>query len=188
MSGGFDLSQISQFRFTDTYFDLLDLSMSMSIDLKQLDENYKQLQRDWHPDRFVNASEKDRRLSMQATSLINQARQTLLNPLSRATYLLQLQGREIESETETRMSGEFLMAQMELRESLEMVDASSDPFEQLDELKERVDSLQVKTRQSFELALSDAELNDARDRVREWQFLDKLKTEIFETESRLDDL
>ena len=182
------MSQLSQFRFTDTYFALLDLPKSMSIDAKRLDEHYKQLQRDYHPDRFVNASEQDRRLSMQATSLINQARQTLLNPLSRAVYLLQLEGCDLDSETDTRMSGEFLMAQMELREALEMVGAANDPFEQIDELKDRVAALQSDTREVFESALSGNELGVARDRVREWQFLDKLRSEVLEAESRLDDL
>lgn len=160
----------------------------MAVDTSQLDERYKQLQRDYHPDRFVNASEQDRRLSMQATSLVNQARQTLLDPLSRATYLLELEGCDLNSETDTRMSGEFLMAQMELRETLEAVDAATDPFEQIDMLQDRVREFQIKTREAFEVALSVSDLNVARERVREWQFLSKLKAEILETESRLDDL
>lgn len=186
--GEFGLSELSQFQFTANYFVLFDLPKSMAIDVKQLDERYKQLQRDYHPDKFVNASEQDRRLSMQVTSLVNQARQTLVNPLARATYLLELMGCDLNSETDTRMSGAFLMGQMELREALEMVDAANDPFEQIDELQDRVRGLLLKTREAFEAALIVDNLDIARERVREWQFLDKLKAEILETEGRLDDL
>lgn len=183
----FDLSKLSQFQFTTHYFALFALPKSMAVDTAQLDERYKQLQRDYHPDRFVNASEQDRRLSMQITSLINQARQTLLNPLSRATYLLELDGCDLNSETDTRMSGEFLMAQMELREALEMVESASDPYEYIERLQERVSKFQLTTREAFENAFSVSDLKVARERVREWQFLNKLNSEILEAEGRLDD-
>ncbi|MCB1756509.1 MAG: Fe-S protein assembly co-chaperone HscB [Gammaproteobacteria bacterium] len=173
--------------FSDNYFALFDLPPAMSVDREQLDSRYKALQRELHPDRFVNASDSERRWSMQATSLVNQARQTLLDPLARAIYLLSLSGIDIDAETDTRMSGDFLMTQMTLRESLEDARASANPFEEFDGLRRTVHEMSKEIETAFETAFEAGNLAEARDRAREWQFLYKLKAEVDEVESELDE-
>ncbi len=172
---------------SDNYFNLFQMSESMEIDLDLLDERFKSLQRELHPDRFINSSDTERRWSMQATSLVNQARQALLNPLSRACYLLSLSGIDLDTETDTRMSGGFLMAQMELRETLDIAKNADEPFEKLDELNRQVASMTKDIREAFNVAYNDGSLDLAREKAREWQFLNKLKLEIDEIESILDD-
>ena len=57
-------------------------------------------------------------MSMQWATQANEAYQTLKNPLSRARYLLHLHGVDIQEESNTAMSAEFLMEQMEWREAI----------------------------------------------------------------------
>ncbi|NWQ77605.1 HSC20 protein, partial [Columbina picui] len=56
--------------------------------------------------------------SEQHSSLINKAYQTLLNPLSRGLYLLELKGVEPAQETDSEADSEFLMEIMEINEKL----------------------------------------------------------------------
>jgi DnaJ-domain-containing protein 1 len=54
-------------------------------------------------------------------AIINTAFDTLKSPLLRATYLLELQGINAFDEKDTQMDVDFLMNQIELRESLEAI-------------------------------------------------------------------
>ncbi len=174
------------FNFSDNYFQLFGLPISPVIDEERLDARYKSLQRELHPDRFASATEGEKRWSMQATSLINQARQTLLDPLSRAAYLLSLNGIDLASETDTTMPQDFLILQMDLRESLESLKTSEQPCEKLNELKLEVRRHSGLTEALFTEAYAEDQLEIARTKVREWQFLEKLRAEIDEIEGEMD--
>jgi molecular chaperone HscB len=173
--------------FSDNYYQLFALPKAMFVDHELLDLRYKNLQRELHPDNYANGSDAEKRWSMQATSLLNQARRVLLDPLSRAIYLLSLEGVDLNAETDTRMSGEFLMLQMELREELETIAHSAEPFELIDKLRAQALQYTKALYEAFEQAYSDGLWQVARERVREWQFLSKLIFEINEIESQLDD-
>ena len=59
---------------------------------------------------------------MQTASLINEAYETLVSPLKRAQYLMQLDGYDSHQENHVSHDGLFLMEQIELREELEMLE------------------------------------------------------------------
>ena len=103
--------------FSKNYFELFGLPVDYTVDRGDLSERYRELQRVVHPDRFASASEQERRLSMQGSTLINEAFQTLKDPMLRARYLLSLHGVDMETKDSTQ-DMEFLMEQMELREEL----------------------------------------------------------------------
>ena len=63
---------------------------------------------------------------MQLATLANEAYQTLKNPANRAQYLLELQGITAISESNTSMPTDFLMQQMQWRETLEDASAAKD--------------------------------------------------------------
>ena len=96
------------------------------------------LQRSVHPDRFVNASDQQRRISMQQATQINEGYQVLKDPLKRGRYLLELDGREHDDERNTSSDTQFLMEQMELREALGEVRGRDDAMQQLGSLMERI--------------------------------------------------
>nr|KAG5699558.1 hypothetical protein BaRGS_033754 [Batillaria attramentaria] len=100
-----------------TYFKLFNIDQSFQIDPKKLSMMYKELQKRLHPDMFSNKSETEQELAEQQSSLLNKAYFTLLKPLSRALYLLELHGYEIEEGT-TDINPEFLMEILDLNERI----------------------------------------------------------------------
>jgi molecular chaperone HscB len=123
---------------------------------------------------------------MQLTTLVNEAYQTLRDPVSRARYLLSLSGANPrdETDTDTAMDPAFLMEQMELRETLAEVRALSEPHKRLAELaNDATIRLQQKIGQFRDSYRRDPV--HARRSLREMQFLDKLRREIEDLEEEL---
>ena len=60
--------------------------------MADLEQRYRALSRQFHPDYFYNASAAERRASLENTSYLNDAYRTLKNPVMRIEYLLKLEG------------------------------------------------------------------------------------------------
>ncbi|MBI3221769.1 MAG: Fe-S protein assembly co-chaperone HscB [Nitrosomonadales bacterium] len=108
----------TSFDFQANYFQLFGLTPSCQLDSTQLERQYRELQALVHPDKHAHQPDVEQRVAMQRATLVNEAYQTLRNPLRRARYLLSLHGVDTQEETNTAMPLEFLMAQMEWRESI----------------------------------------------------------------------
>ncbi len=100
-------------------FELFELPLAHALDRAQLDERWKALQREVHPDRHAAADAQTQRQAMQWSVRINEAYQRLKDPLRRAAYLCELHGAPIQAENNTAMPAVFLMQQMEWREALD---------------------------------------------------------------------
>jgi len=175
-----------QVDLSSNYFELFELPAVFSIDPRHLTTRYRALQQAFHPDRFAAATDAERRWSVQAASFVNDGYQTLGKPLRRAAYLLSLNGISVDEETDTAMDPVFLMEQMELREALEVVPAANDPMDALDTIRLQLRTAMREQAVQFELAANDKHWQDARTVVRQWQFLDKLESELRAIEARLD--
>ncbi|XP_062446481.1 iron-sulfur cluster co-chaperone protein HscB [Rhea pennata] len=99
-------------------FRVLACDRSFRLDEQQLRRRFRSLQRALHPDRFGQRPPKEQYYSEQHSSLLNKAYQTLLNPLSRGLYLLELNGIQLAQETDYDADSEFLMEIMEINEKL----------------------------------------------------------------------
>lgn len=106
----------------DNDFDLFGLPQQFELDRAQLDERWKALQREAHPDRFAAEGAAAQRVAMQWSVRINEAYQRLKDPLKRAAYLCELRGQPVNAESNTAMPAAFLMQQMAWRETLEDTD------------------------------------------------------------------
>jgi molecular chaperone HscB len=73
-------------------FATLGLPRAYDLDEAALEERYRSLSRKLHPDRFARASPKERRYSLEQTTLLNDAYRTLKDPARRAVHLLELRG------------------------------------------------------------------------------------------------
>lgn len=102
-----------------TDFEIFDLPPQFAIDRAALDNRWKDLQREAHPDRFAASDAQAQRLAMQWSVRINEAYQRLKDPLRRAAYLCELNGVPVQAENNTAMPPAFLMQQMQWREELE---------------------------------------------------------------------
>jgi len=97
-------------------FDILSLPAVFELNLKTLEQSYFAAQRQWHPDRFIGGTAELREEAATKSMLINDAYDTLKNPLTRAQHLLELQSIVIDDDTAPPPA--LLMEMMELRESI----------------------------------------------------------------------
>jgi molecular chaperone HscB len=170
------------------YFGLFDLPESYRIERPLLDERYRELQRMVHPDRFASASDQERRLSMQQAADINEAYNTLKDPLSRARYLLELRGRSFGDTNRTTKDVDFLMEQMELREALDGVSKWPEPLVALDDLSARVNEDMSNLEAELAAALDDTGDDEvALGAALKLQFFVRLQDEIAEMEADFED-
>lgn len=175
---------------SQTYFQVFGLQDQYQLDLDHVRNTYRELQKNLHPDRYVNATSKEKLLSVQAASFINEALETLKSPLKRGLYLLKVWGHEVDLETNTAMAPEFLMTQMELREELEAIAKSGDPEDAMDRFGDHLNGELKSLQDEFASALSDrATVNfEAADELaRRLTFLTKLRDEADKLESKLFD-
>ena len=163
---------------TQSYFELFGIKPAFSIDLTVLESHYRKIQSESHPDRFVNATSAEKLESMQMATLANEAYQTLKKPASRAQYLLELQGIEAISETNTAMPADFLMQQMEWRKILEDAKAAKD-IDAVDNLLKEIKQ-EAKSLNSDLVSLIDAKQDyaSATDTTRKLIFIDKICVDI----------
>ncbi|MCU7920564.1 MAG: Fe-S protein assembly co-chaperone HscB [Candidatus Thiodiazotropha sp. (ex Epidulcina cf. delphinae)] len=176
--------------FSKNYFDLFGLPVDYMVDGRSLAERYRELQRVVHPDRYANATEQERRLSVQGASLINEAFETLKDPIARAGYLLTLHGTEIEAQNESTQDMAFLMQQMALRETLEAIPNQPDPYEAVMALRgtinKQINDLVAQMAVHFETPTEDR-LEAAREILRKMRFLQRLHAEAERVEATLED-
>lgn len=163
---------------TDDFFTLFGLPKCFRLDPGALDHRYREIQSQVHPDRFANAGEREKRLSMQWATRANEAYQTLKTPLERAKYLLHLAGHDIQAENNTAMPADFLFEQMEWREATAEARAGRDHHE-LENLFGRLREEMANRYEELAVLVDEtADLDKAADRVRRLMFLEKLLFEI----------
>ena len=172
---------------TSNFFELFGLPVSYDVDLSQVQHHYMELQKQVHPDKFANASDQEKRLSMQQTSWINEAQTTLKDPVLRATYLLKLKGVDINLENETTMDAGFLMQQLEMRERLENISSETEPLDALDALAKETRANMDEVMQGFADSYQADQLDDSREWVRKLQFMQKAIKEINSLTAKIED-
>lgn len=164
--------------FSQNYFALFGLEPTFQIDLPRLEQSYRALQAKVHPDKFSSASEQERRLSMQWSTHVNEAYQTLKQVIDRARYLLTLQGVDTQEETNTAMPSEFLIAQMEWREAISEATEAADVMalgRLGSKLRQTIQQLHDELGQQLD---QQHDYTGAAQAVRKLRFFDKLRTEI----------
>lgn len=89
-----------------TLFDVFGLSPRYEVDVPALEKQFRDLSLKLHPDRFAKAEAKERRLSLEQTTALNEAYKTLKDPTRRAFYLLKLRGIDLDREEQGASSDE----------------------------------------------------------------------------------
>ncbi|MCB1886993.1 MAG: Fe-S protein assembly co-chaperone HscB [Rhodocyclaceae bacterium] len=160
------------------YFALFGLPRAFRIDREALERSYLGLQQQVHPDRHAHLPEADKRRALQWATRVNEAFQALRRPLTRARYLLELAEVDAALETNTAMSPEFLMEQMEWREAVGEASEAGD-MDELDALHRRLRAQAAGIEETLAAQLDDAHDHAAAaETVRRLMFLDKLDQEI----------
>jgi molecular chaperone HscB len=159
------------------YFALFNLPEQFELDKQMLDTAYHTVQNQVHPDRFIHASESDKRAAMQWASLANDAYQTLRNPVKRAAHLCHIRGFPLDGDFGPAMPSDFIFEQIEWREHLDNARIDKD-FEALETMDTR-----LRERIKEQLTLIEKELNlghfaAALQEIRKMMFLQKFGDEI----------
>jgi molecular chaperone HscB len=160
------------YSLTQNYFELFNLPEKFQIDLEMLQENYRAIQKEIHPDRFATSSENEKVQSMIKSTQANDAFQTLKSPIKRAKYILSLH----ESVEKITLPTDFLMQQMEWEEHFETIEKNSS---ELTEFKSTIN----KKYKEYSLLIStqiddDQNWSDAAISIDKLYFIEKLLQKI----------
>ncbi|MGY5955880.1 co-chaperone HscB [Kosakonia sp. BK9b] len=166
------------------YFTLFGLPAQYPLDTQALTSRFQDLQRQYHPDRFASRSQAEQLAAVQQSATINQAWQTLRNPLARAEYLLSLHGFDLASEQHTVRDTAFLMEQLELREELDEIERAEDAA-RLEAFQKRVKEMYDARHELMVEQLDTQTWDVAADTVRKLRFLDKLRSATEQLEEKL---
>lgn len=170
-------------RLDQSYFELFEFEESFALDEALLDDRFRKLQNDFHPDRFAGGTDRQKRASVQFSSFLNQAYHTLKNILPRALYLLEQKGFDVEAYARENIDTVFLMQQIELREELESIAGDEGKLEQfLVSIMSQYSGTVGNAAVFFDLN----EWEKAAIETVKLQFLDKLRLEAEELEAELD--
>ncbi len=74
------------------YFSFLGLPRKLNLDATQVEQQFRALSRQFHPDFYYNATPTERRASLERSSYLNDAYRTLKQPATRVAYLLEVEG------------------------------------------------------------------------------------------------
>ncbi len=160
---------------TSTDFELFCVPEQFAQDRTALDERWKELQREVHPDKFATQGAAAQRVAMQWSVRINEAYQRLKDQTRRAAYLCKLRGVPVNAENNTSMPAAFLMQQMELREALEEAATTED----IDEISRMSSQNMREQLLKVEHMLDEAnDTTQAAQAVRALMFMERLSQDI----------
>ncbi|WP_265432929.1 co-chaperone HscB [Aeromonas salmonicida] len=167
------------------HFELFGLVEGFELDTRQLADTYRQLQTQFHPDRFATAPEREQLVAVQRAAQINDAYTTLKTPLRRAEYLLSLRGTDIRGEQQTLQDTSFLMQQLDWRERLADFKGEADPEGAIKDFRQEIGHDHQLLMQQLTLTLAAGDDLIAADCVRKLKFVDKLLEELERFEDSL---
>jgi molecular chaperone HscB len=110
----------------EDHFATLAMPREFTLDAAELDRRFRELSRRLHPDRFARAEPRERRISLDRATRLNDAYRALRDWRTRAAYLLRIAGTDVFAEGRTFADPDFLEEQLEWREQLALANADGD--------------------------------------------------------------
>jgi molecular chaperone HscB len=156
-------------------FELFGVPRRFEQDRARLDERWRALQAEVHPDKFAADGAAAQRVAMQWAVRVNEAYQRLKDPLKRAAYLCELQGAPVDLHNNTTMPPQFLIQQMEWREALD--EASS--LAEVQAIAEDVDARRNEALAELHITLDERQdPQAATDQVRALMFVERFAEDV----------
>jgi molecular chaperone HscB len=155
---------------TADYFAVFDLPRSFDLNLPDLEKRYFAAQRRVHPDRLVGKSAAERQQAIAQSMLVNEAYETLKDPLKRARHMLALAGMT----DLAKPSQELLMEIMTLREAL----AETDILKDIERFDRQNEEDKRATLDALLQAFAGSDILKAAELAMRFSYLGKLADEI----------
>ncbi|MBC7951875.1 MAG: Fe-S protein assembly co-chaperone HscB [Rhodospirillaceae bacterium] len=164
------------------HYSRLGLRPTFELEMEDLERQYFGFQRRLHPDRFASKSPKERALSQAQATSLNEAYETLKDPLKRAAYLLELLGRKVDlTGCGTISDPVLLMEQMEKREAL----ADANTVESITRLSVDADTEVLSAQCHISAAFTAGDLEKAAHLTTRLKYLTKLAEEARNKKTRM---
>ncbi|MBF0247489.1 MAG: Fe-S protein assembly co-chaperone HscB [Alphaproteobacteria bacterium] len=164
------------------HFRRLGIAVSFDLDVPALDRLYFDLQRRLHPDRFATRAPKEKALSQQQATALNDAYETLKDPLKRADYMVHILGVEVLPEGCTLVKDQkILIEAMEMREKL----AAADTMEQLNVIQRETKAEIQDVLSALSLAFQGHDIPGACELTTRLKYLDKMMGEVRHARARM---
>jgi molecular chaperone HscB len=101
------------------YYRFFGLERRLALDASELQERYYRLSRLVHPDRYQKGTPNERRFSLDAPAILNDAYRTLRDPVARAEFFLKGEGMEAPPGKSKHVPPELLEEVFEVNTALE---------------------------------------------------------------------
>lgn len=174
-----DITPDAQF---DNFFALFEQPVQFAINQERLDQQLRLLQKRYHPDNLVADSKnvadsaQAKQQSEQASALINQAYQTLRDPDSRASYLLDIAG-QAQNLEHSIADLDFLEDAMQMRMDLDDAIEGKE-LAVLKQLNPQITVRLNKQSERFDSAYQSQDWQTAIDATQKLKFLVKLDADV----------
>ena len=163
------------------YFELFQLPADFDLDAEDLSRRFKVLQKQFHPDRFAGKTPAEQRVAAQLSAELNAGFQTLKDEVKRAGFMLERQGVDLKVLEREPVDGDFLLQQIELRESASMIlsaeEKQRDP-QAVAALHESTHALYDEWLSAFRQTVAGGELESAGRAWVKLLYLSKLRAEL----------
>ncbi|CAH9066449.1 unnamed protein product [Cuscuta epithymum] len=155
------------------YFQIFGLEKRYEIKGQNLELKYKDWQRKLHPDLVHTKSKKEKEFAAEQSARVIDAYRTLTNSLSRAKYLVKLEGWHVDEE-ERILDPELLGEIMEIRETIE---ESGDP-QSLKHIQAQLREKYEEWSKSFAVAFENRNAEEAASSIRRMTYYKRADEEI----------
>ena len=149
------------------FFELFNIEISVDINKSDLDEKVKILQNNFHPDKFSNGSDFEKRLALQISSYINDGYKILGDIVLRVDYILKINNFN-KDESTTINDIDFLQEQIMYNELIESLKENLEE-NVIDDNHSGIKLKLKNTINNIKLSYQDREFEDM------WQNLSKLR-------------
>ncbi|KAL0555254.1 hypothetical protein IC582_009195 [Cucumis melo] len=155
------------------YFQIFGLEKEYEIGDVNLESKYKDWQKKLHPDLVHSKSDREREYAAEQSARVIDAYRTLSKPLSRAIYILKLEGVDVDEE-DTISEPELLNEIMEIREAVEDASGSRELNQIQSQMQEKLNHWS----NTFAKALRNRNFNDAVSSIQRMTYYERVKEEI----------
>ncbi|MGE0592819.1 MAG: Fe-S protein assembly co-chaperone HscB [Vicinamibacterales bacterium] len=122
------------------YFTFFGLPKRLQLDADVLERRFRELSRQFHPDYYYGATPTERLASLERSSYLNDAYRILKNPVSRAEYVLSLEGVRSPSGQPSAVPPGLLEDVFALNEELDEIREQRESGADAESLRKRLDT------------------------------------------------